>query len=815
MESLVFISYSHTDTEIVQKLHQDLVDAGIAVWVDHEGLRVGAPVWEEAIREAIRESRAVILVASPESRQSRYVRGELSIAEMYQRPVFPIWVGGDVWEDCVPMHLIGAQYADARNNRYADAFANLLRSLKGVATSEHPVVRLTPHRLNFAPRNPYKGLRAFASRDKQDFFGRQALIDTLIADVKTKTRGSKERFIGIVGSSGSGKSSVVMAGLLPRLQEGALPNSDDWYYLSPVLPGSHPLESLAIVLADEMGVSIATVLEDLQDNARGLHLLAKRITKQPDVMMVLVVDQLEELFTQTVDPVERDQFIDLLVTAATESDGAVLAVVTLRADFYDRPMNYEGLGRLLEQHSRSILPMTLADLRDVIEKPASLPDVQLVFEDGLVGDLLFDVRGQAGALPLLQFALDQLVENRRGNLLPYSAYKAFGGVKGALANHADEVYNQLPSVEHQEMTKVMFLRMIEPGETEQDTTRRRVPAADLTVSNSEQTKILDELIHLFTSQRLLTTNKIGNIATIEVSHEALIREWGLLANWVRTAREDIRLQRTINYDSHEWVRRGNRPDDLYRGAKLAEALEWAERNMVSVTEHAFIHASILAHETYMVERVNNVVSAEEATRKKLARDLHDGPAQNMSTIAMSLNNIRRFLEKDPPFVAKELEKMQELARQTNADVRHMLFLLRPLILETNGLGAALRVLGEKIHHIYGFKVHVEADLEAEEALIDRLQGTAFYIIEAAANNAGKHAQPTNLWIRLQKRDGYVIAEVQDDGVGFDAEFILSTSKQRGSFGIVNIHERAELIDAQVQITSVIGQGATIRVMIPV
>ncbi len=997
MSGLIFISYSHTDGTIVTTLHHHLEEAGLSVWVDHAGLRVGTPDWEEAIRRAIRDSRAVIFVASPEAYQSRYVRGELAIAEMYQRPVFPLWVAGEVWADCVPLHLISAHYADARYGKYDEALANLLRSLKTVPElPDYATLPLTPHQTNFIPRNPYKGLRAFTSRDQRDFFGRETFIEELLQDIKMMVRPNHERFLGILGSSGAGKSSLVMAGLIPRLQAGAVPNSQHWIYLPTVFPGLRPLEALADVLADTLNLSIKRVMEDL-DSTRGLHLLAKRMVRESEGYVVLVIDQLEELFTQTIDAYERTQFIDLLVTAATEADGVLLPLVTLRADFYDRPMDHHGLGKLLEQSSRSILPMRVADLRDVIEKPAQLPDVQLIFEEGLVGDLLFDVRGQAGSLPLLQFALDQLVERRRGNLLTHDAYAAMGGVRGAIASHADAVYESLPDEVHQELTRVLFLRMIEPGETDLDTTRRRVPTSDLTTSDSEQTHILSQLIEIFTHQRLLTTNKIGSISTIEVSHEALIREWGRLADWVRTAREDIRLQRIINNDATEWLKRGKRPDDLYRGAKLAEARLWAERSLVSLNERDFIDTAIRAEEELLAEKfrtetmqqqatvlrqrvydlqqittavsrgldyqkvldtvldlgasivhekkstvplvsavllfdnstqllkvVNSrglseedkqvvlpaddgilfhalqqvdpvfdtmpdpelnqiqafrgcqsllaiplqagleyygvllfgsadsdgfsdddaglikdigikttialqnsvqyqmilqererVVSVEEDTRKKLARDLHDGPTQSIAAITMRLNYIRRVLKKDPDGAIEELAKVEEIARRTTKEIRHMLFLLRPLILESQGLTAALRHLGEKIHDIYGFNVLVDADAAAERLLDNKIQGVTFYIVEEAANNAGKHAQPSTLWIRLFTQNDQVILEVEDDGVGFESGAVAGNYSQRGSLGMVNIRERAELIDAAVQITSVVGKGTKIRVMIPV
>ncbi len=243
-----------------------------------------------------------------------------------------------------------------------------------------------------APRNPYKGLRAFGEEDAGDFFGRAAFVQTLVeavASILATAQAAPARLLAVVGPSGSGKSSLVRAGLLPRLKAGALPGSESWVYLDPVLPGARPLEALAVALAGKGERSIHALREDLgAEDARGLHLWARQLAPHPDQRVVLVVDQLEELFTLTTDEEERRQFIDLLLTAVGEPRGPLLAILTLRADFYDRPLAYPGLAALLETHGKVVVPMSVAELREAVERPAALPDVQSRFEPSLVGDLL-------------------------------------------------------------------------------------------------------------------------------------------------------------------------------------------------------------------------------------------------------------------------------------------------------------------------------------------------------------------------------------------------------------------------------------------
>jgi len=589
----VFISYSRADQDFVDRLRADLHAAGVTVWIDQTGLKAGTRNWEQALRDAIRDARAMIFVASPNSRQSNYVQGELEIAEMYNCPIYPIWATGEKWADCIPLGMIKIQHIDARGEAYEQAVPYIVETLQQVPLQvEQPMHEME---LDFEPRNPYKGLLPFTEDDRPYFFGRERLVNELVEVLAQQM--DNVRLLAVVGPSGSGKSSVVMAGLLPRLREGALPGSETWVYLDRIVPGAHPLESLTITLANVMPKANVVIRQDLDTSeGRGLHLLGSQVTIGTDKRLVLFIDQFEELFTQTVDEDEREQFIALLVAAVSESKGPVTVILTLRADFYDRPMalEYENLGKLLVDHHRAVLPMSLDDLRDVIEKPALLPDVRLTFEPGLVGDLLFEVREQVGGLPLLQFTLDQLFEKRKNQILTLEAYREMGGLRGALARHAQMTYEDLKTAEHRRLACTLFLRLIEPGSTEQDTTRRRAALTELELPDARQSQILHEVTDQFVRARLLTINEVSTQrATIEVSHEALIREWGQLGKWLHDAREDIILQRNISEDAAAWINHGQKLDDdlLYRGTVLEKGLAWAGRNTPSKEEQLFLEVS--------------------------------------------------------------------------------------------------------------------------------------------------------------------------------------------------------------------------------
>ncbi len=206
---------------------------------------------------------------------------------------------------------------------------------------------------------------------------------------------------------------------------------------------------------------------------------------------------------------------------------------------------------------------------------------------------------------------------------------------------------------------------------------------------------------------------------------------------------------------------------------------------------------------------------EEEARKRMARDLHDGPTQVMASIAMRANFIRRLMPRDRKGAAEELLRLEEMARQTTKDIRQMLFTLRPLILESHGLVAALAQLADKVHDTHGANVVLEAAPELADGVDPSLQGVAFYIAEEALNNARKHAAAAHIWIRLDRRGGVLILEVRDDGVGFNVGAVDATYAQRGSLGMVNMRERAELVGGSLRVESAEGRGTLVTLTLPV
>ena len=433
---------------------------------------------------------------------------------------------------------------------------------------------------------PYKGLEAFQPQDAEFFFGREDLI----ADLAGRLAGSP--FLAVVGPSGSGKSSVVRAGLVPAIWAGAhgLAPRRDWKVLI-LTPGAHPLEELAVRLATERGLSPGSVLEDLRRDPHNLCLMVRQqlLDESPDAKVVLIVDQAEEIFTLCHDEEERRTFVELLAHAAEENTQTVV-ILALRADFYGHCATYPSLAALVQDHQSLVGPMREGEIRRAIELPASRAGLQL--EEGLVTRILDDVGSEPGSLPLLSHALLETWQRRQDHTMTMSVYLESGGVRGAIARTADAVYGQLEPAQ-QELARRIFLRLSEPGQGTEDT-RRRASLSELLPGGDEQTAV-EEVLDILARARLITVG----LDVVEVSHEALIREWPLLRRWLDEDREGLQIHRRLTDDSSEWMRYDRDPGMLYRGARLSAAQEWAEgrEGFLSADEREFLDAARAARKS--------------------------------------------------------------------------------------------------------------------------------------------------------------------------------------------------------------------------
>lgn len=420
---------------------------------------------------------------------------------------------------------------------------------------------------------PYAGLAAFQRGDADRFFGRDRLVDDVVARVQNR------RMVAVFGASGCGKSSVLMAGLLPRWQP------DRGQCRAVVFtPGPHPLEECAVRLAALAGRSAAAMKAEFAADPGNLHLCVRQIlADEPTDDFLLLVDQFEELFTVCADPAERAAFVGALTIAATTPTSRTRVVLGIRADFYGRCGDYPDLVDGLRDGQVLVGAMTSDELRVAVTGPAEAVGCRV--ETALVSRLVADATGQPAALPLVSHALRETWRRRQGAVLTLAAYEATGGIHHALARTADTVYGEL-SIDQRRVARQLFLRLIAPGEGTEDT-KRRVRRDEI----DERPATL-EVLEKLAAARLVAVDR----DRIEIAHEALIRHWPRLRGWLDDDREVLRAHRQLIQATEVWEAHDQDRGSLLRGARLTTAEKLAAGEQVAFTdrEFAFVRASVAA-----------------------------------------------------------------------------------------------------------------------------------------------------------------------------------------------------------------------------
>jgi WD40 repeat protein len=511
------------------------------------------------------------------------------------------------------LRLLDMQLAKIAGNPSASAQVMFEREEceRQLASALAELRRLRPNLVS--DRSPYLGLLTFQEANADLFFGR----DVLIADLVERVR--RAPFLAVLGASGSGKSSVVRAGLISILKGGALPGSESWRYIT-MKPGVRPLDTLAVELAKLQSTDLSQALalsQQLAESDRAfllaIDLLLDRAAGQ---RLVLVVDQFEELWTQapleesaraTFVSQQQQPFIERLLSALSAPDTPLIIILTMRLDFLHRVASHHALAHVIGEHDVIVSPMSPAELREVILRPVEL--VGGDFEPGLVDELV--EQGQRGALPLLEYTLAELWKQRQPNgVMTWQAYRELGGVEGALAARADALLGERYNPEQQNELRQVLLRLVQPGEGVADT-RRRVRLDELVLAG----KSFEELYHLLKpliDERLLTSGRdeTDGEETIEVSHEELIRAWPTFERWINEARADLRFQLRLEEAAQDWEANNRNSELLWSGLRLSNAEAWLERAQphLNARDQAFIDASRAA------ERAR--IEAEEAARQR-------------------------------------------------------------------------------------------------------------------------------------------------------------------------------------------------------
>ncbi|NDJ84642.1 MAG: protein kinase [Chloroflexi bacterium] len=458
--------------------------------------------------------------------------------------------------------------------------------------------------------NPYKGLRAFEEADSDDFYGREELIGRLLKHLRHHS------FLAVIGPSGSGKSSVVKAGVIPALRRDEIPDACDWF-VAEMVPSADPFRELEAALLSVAVGRQPNLLNRLGQDETVLNEIIRAILPGEAPTLLLLIDQFEEIFTQIEDESVRTAFLNSLLVAVTAPQSPLRLVITLRADFYDRPLLYAGFGELVRRNSEVVLPLSRAEMEAAIVRPAE--NAGLNVEPALVAAIVTEVGEQPGALPLMQYALTEVFERREGNTLTVGAYQSSGGVLGALARRAEELYIQLDPG-HQEIVRQLFLRLVTLGEGTEDT-RRRVSVAALRAIGTDNEASIQFVLDLYGRYRLLTFDHDPETRdpTVEVAHEALIREWERLRNWLDENRDDVRIQQRLALAAQEWQRQNQDPSFLASGLRLQQFATLLESKNLNLNEDevTYTRASLAERDRRQAEE--EARQAHELTLERRAK----------------------------------------------------------------------------------------------------------------------------------------------------------------------------------------------------
>jgi WD40 repeat protein len=567
----LFLSYNSADHVVVENIARKLRDQGLKPFLDRWELAPGIR-WRSELEETLNSCKAVaIFVGRGEmgSWQQREVDVALDLqSRSPSLPVIPVLLPG-----CEPPlgFLRQLTWVDLRTQTHDLGIVILAKAARGEPPGPDLQEHLDAVRASICP---YRGLLHFREEDAPFFFGREAAIDKLMDAVQ------RQPFVAVVGASGSGKSSVVFAGLVPRLRSD---RPTAWETIT-LVPTDQPLKALARALVPSLEPTMGKVdrlaeatklAEHLRSGAISLNDIVERILEMQSGTdrVLIVVDQFEELYTLTSDEEARRRFLNELLAASSGVRSKVNVALTLRGDFVGKALAYRPLSDRFQDAQINLGPMTHEELECAIRKPAE--KIQLEFEPGLVRRILNDVGDEPGNLPLLEFVLKELWDKRRGRVLLNEIYDAIGGLQGAVATKADELLRGL-SLEEQKILQRVFLRIVRPSESGVDTRRR----AAFTELPPEGTMLVVKLVN----ERLLVTNRSGPEQTVEVAHEALISNWSTLRAWVNEDREFLLWRERLGALLAEWKRAQERDDDLLRGSLLVEAQKWLDQRSEDLSE---------------------------------------------------------------------------------------------------------------------------------------------------------------------------------------------------------------------------------------
>jgi len=514
------------------------------------------------------------------------------------------------------------------SQQQVQTFGDIKISGEGNIFTVNQVIQIAASEVKTRPlivSSPYKGLIRFEPMDKDLFFGRDQLVASLIKAA------SQSNLIFVLGASGSGKSSIIRAGLIPQLAELLGSKFRDFI----LTPDSDPFDSLRTSLIAK-GYKQSEALIASQAGHRTFTEVARAL-KKPDAQWLFFIDQFEELFTLCQDLKKREDFIESIVQVANAQDASVKIVMAMRADFLDKFSTYPNFGTVIRNNLHLITDMHPDELRLAIEQPAMRNGV--VFEQGLVEEIIRDVQGQAGSLPLLQYTLDLLWQSDdiTDRTLNTKTYRELGGVRGALQKRVDDLYSHLRQDEKNEV-KQIFLRLVDINGSLEEAdlvgraVSRRASLSDFSNDLEQRTlqKLVDNnlLVTNIPKGEYLTSTATGQV-TVEIAHEALINSWLTLKSWIDDSKESIIIKNRLTDDTKRWKKlieeeKVKAREELWGGTKLERILELLKERIfeqslgqLSSDEKQFVGTSVKWRDYKLKEESERKRKEREAEEREL------------------------------------------------------------------------------------------------------------------------------------------------------------------------------------------------------
>jgi formylglycine-generating enzyme required for sulfatase activity len=597
-----FLSYSREFKGVVDQVAAALSERGVSIWIDQKDIRPGDR-WQHEIEMAMEAASCCVIFVAP-GPFGQWQEKEVAVAiDLCQRrstppyPLIPVLLPGASEDDLRP--FLRQHHALALNGPDdavpLEQLAKRLLALQGREPRGEP----PQGPLLAQVRCPFKGLEYFDEKDAADFCGREDVVEDLLRRFQPGRRepNHSPMLLALVGNSGAGKSSLLRAGLLPRLRSGAVPRSSGWCFVV-FRPGKQPIQELARALRHDLLLAkylppVTSLKESLLASHDALHLETGAAFHGDDQSrrVVLIVDQFEEIFTACEDQAIRKAFIDNILHAITVPDGHTIVILALRADCYGRIAPHPELAHAIARNTYFVTPLSREQLQAAIERPALGAGLQLA--PGLVNAILNDALDGSAVLPLIQHCMLELYHKRVGNVLTLEAYQEIGGIENALQQRASSVYASLDP-RGKEVCRRVLLRLIHLGDGIREV-RRRASDAELRwndVPPSVTERVIDALSAPQARLLTLEADSQGSAGrSIEVAHEALITRWSMLRTWLNESREDLYLQQVVRDAASEWEKSQRDWNFLFAGRRLRSLELWAlKQEGLSASELDFLHA---------------------------------------------------------------------------------------------------------------------------------------------------------------------------------------------------------------------------------